>query len=804
VDHARSEFREALEVAREVSDRGLESEILTSLGDLEDSVGESQKALAEYALALPIARESNNRNAECRLIHNMAVVRDFLGESQRALDGYREVLTLCRSLGGKRAEAQVLTSIGRLYIDLGEREAGLQHLASAAALALEVGDQRSRARILFHVGRARERAGEVDSALAAYAEARDLGRQSGEPFREAAARGMIAGILGARGDPSALSEFDRALELARAGKSPWVESVVLKGRGRFLADLSLAAEIDHRTGDRLGEAESRFELARLERSSGRPAEAWTFASTALDLMEALRTEVASHDLRAAFFATSQDLYDFSVDLLMELGAARPGEGFETTAWTVHERSRARSLLDVLSARDSVSGHVDPALLERERSLRKRIARATDDPTRVAGDARESVTAAADVEKLRSEYETVRRSIQSSNPEYAALAFGDPVSIERVQSELGPDALLAEFHLGEERSFLWIVGRDSVRTFVLPPRARIERSAEALYGELRAPGSDWHAAASDLGSQLLQPVASLLSSRVLVVVPDGTLQLIPFAVLGLPGQTPPQLVVARFEVVQVPSASVLTLLRRDATARTSARTLAVLADPVLDASDPRVRSSSAAKGRPEPSAERGRSSAGEPMPRLPFTRREASAIGDLVPAANRRIALGFDANLDLARSAELGGYRYVHFATHAVTGGEHPERAALVLSRVTPDGRLRDGLLPVAEIFNLRLSADLVVLSACQTALGRSVRGEGLLGLARAFMYAGAPRVVASLWRVDDSATAELMRRFYGGMLGREHFAPGEALRRAQLSVSATKRWADPYYWAGFVLQGDWR
>jgi CHAT domain-containing protein len=626
---------------------------------------------------------------------------------------------------------------------------------------------------------------------------------------------MIAGILGARGDPSASSEFDRALDLARAGKSPWVESVVLKGRGGLFAatgnpaaaraDLSLAAEIDHRLGDRLGEAESRFELARLERSAGRPAEAWALASTALDLMEALRTEVASHDLRAAFFATSQDLYDFSVDLLMELGAARPGEGFETKAWAVHERSRARSLLDLLSARDSVSTRVDPALLERERSLRKRIVRATDDPTRVAGDARESVSAAADVERLRSEYEGVRRSIQSSNPEYAALAFGDPVAVERIQSELGPEALLAEFHLGEARSFLWIIGRDFVKTFVLAPRARIERSAEALYGRLQAPGSDWNAAATDLGSQLLQPAASSLSSRVLVVVPDGSLQLIPFGVLGVPDGASGELVVSRFEVVQVPSASVLTLLRRDTTTRTAAaRTLAVLADPVLDAADPRVHSSSAARSRPETSAERGRSSAGEPMPRLPFTRREAAAIGELVPAADRRIALGFDANLDLARSAELGGYRYVHFATHAVTGGEHPERAALVLSRVTPDGRLRDGLLPVAEIFNLRLSADLVVLSACQTALGRSVRGEGLLGLARAFMYAGAPRVVASLWRVDDSATAELMRRFYGGMLGPERLTPGEALRRAQLSVSATKRWADPYYWAGFVLQGDWR
>ncbi|HYE14544.1 MAG TPA: CHAT domain-containing protein, partial [Pyrinomonadaceae bacterium] len=195
--------------------------------------------------------------------------------------------------------------------------------------------------------------------------------------------------------------------------------------------------------------------------------------------------------------------------------------------------------------------------------------------------------------------------------------------------------------------------------------------------------------------------------------------------------------------------------------------------------------------------------GQGLSRLPFSRREAEMIAALAPAGQARRALDFEASRRLATSGELADYRFVHFATHGILNGEHPELSGVVLSLIDERGRPVDGFLRLNEIYNLRLPAELVVLSACQTALGREVRGEGFLGLVRGFMYAGSPRVVASLWKVDDRATAELMRRFYEGMLG-QGLRPAAALRRAKVEMLKEQRWHAPFHWAAFELQGEWK
>jgi CHAT domain-containing protein len=218
-------------------------------------------------------------------------------------------------------------------------------------------------------------------------------------------------------------------------------------------------------------------------------------------------------------------------------------------------------------------------------------------------------------------------------------------------------------------------------------------------------------------------------------------------------------------------------------------VAVVADPVFDAADPRV-----APPRPaRPGA----------YPRLPSTGEEAKAILALAPPAGSLRALGFEASRETVLSGRLGRYRIVHFATHAVPDPDHPELYGIVLSRVDVQGRPRDGggILRAHEIYQLHLPAELVVLSACQTALGRELRGEGLVGLTRGFQYAGARRVLVSLWQVEDEPTAELMRRFYQGLLAR-YLPPSAARREAQLAILHLKGWESPYYWAGFVLQGD--
>jgi CHAT domain-containing protein len=382
-------------------------------------------------------------------------------------------------------------------------------------------------------------------------------------------------------------------------------------------------------------------------------------------------------------------------------------------------------------------------------------------------------------------------------------------------------LLLEYALGDAASYLWVVSTSGVRSYALAPRAEIEAAARALHDRLSAPppAPGFEREAATLSRLVLGPAAAALRDQRLLVVAPGMLQYVPFGVLPAPGTAGAVPLLARHEVVSAPSASVLALIRRDAEAsRPGRRTVAVLADPMYSAADPRVRPgappAAAAAHRPAPAAEAApsaleralrsvRGAAGRSLGRLPFSRREADAIAALAPPAEARRALGFEASRETALSADLGQYRIVHFAAHGLVDARRPELSGVVLSLVDEQGKPRDGFLRFHDVYNMKLAADLVVLSGCQTGLGRDLPGEGLVGLTRGFMYAGARRVVASLWRVDDESTAELMKRFYRAMLKDGRRAP-DALRQAQLELSRQPRWSAPFFWAGFVLQGEWR
>jgi hypothetical protein len=342
------------------------------------------------------------------------------------------------------------------------------------------------------------------------------------------------------------------------------------------------------------------------------------------------------------------------------------------------------------------------------------------------------------------------------------------------------------------------------------------------------------AGSDLSRILLGPVARELGTKRLVIVASGTLQYLPFGALPAPGgpiaaqvsrkdQTPRDPsgyspLMADHEIVSLPSASALALLRREAPGREPAtRTVAVLADPVFDKNDPRVSlkvlASAAGETLPHQSANRAASlvsqeleravmdvalrTGNRKLARLPFTRQEANAIVATAASGSTLKALDFQASRATVNGGQLGLHRIVHFATHGLLDAERPELSGLVLSLVDETGHAQDGFLRLHEIYNLRLSADLVVLSACQTALGKDVKGEGLVGLIRGFMYAGAPRIAASLWQVDDVATAELMKRFYSAMF-KQGMRPAAALRAAQIDMWKHQQWRPP--WGAFILR----
>jgi CHAT domain-containing protein len=324
--------------------------------------------------------------------------------------------------------------------------------------------------------------------------------------------------------------------------------------------------------------------------------------------------------------------------------------------------------------------------------------------------------------------------------------------------------------------------------------------------------------------LLGPVAAQLAKKRLLIVADGMLHYIPFGALPDPnnfkegdGNWQPLLV--EHEIVNLPSASTLVALRRELAGRKAAAgTLAVLADPVFSRDDERVKPGGP-RAAPQPirptynplDESRARKVAqitnaapGElRINRLRFTRREAERLMALAPAGAAMEALDFEASRATATSERLGQYRYVHFATHGLADSERPELSTIVLSLYDEQGRPQDGFLRAHEVYNLDLPAELVTLSACETGLGKLTRGEGLVNLTRGFMYAGAARVVVSLWSVSDRATAELMEKFYRRMLV-EGRRPAAALQSAQAEMWRDKRWEAPYYWAAFTLQGEWR
>jgi CHAT domain-containing protein len=435
----------------------------------------------------------------------------------------------------------------------------------------------------------------------------------------------------------------------------------------------------------------------------------------------------------------------------------------------------------------------------------------------------------EIRALEAAYQDVETAIHKSSPRYAAFTQPQPLRAAEIQAQVDADSLLLEYSLGEKRSYLWAVGRNSLGAWVLPPRTQIESqvaevsellTARGVVKRMETPGErEKRIAAADaalapaarrLSEMVLAPAAAALAGKRIIVAPDGALQRLPFAMLPLPGSTEP--LVTAHELVVLPSASALAALRTETARRTAAsKMVAVFADPVFDASDPRAR-----RGAVSPAPQSGDStrilqhlsdtgegtSASLNIPRLPFTSEEADQILRVARGGQNWRAEGFAASRTAAISGQLSQYRYIHFATHGVLDTERPGLSALVLSQLDENRKPQDGFLRVNDIYNTRLAAELVVLSACQTGLGKEVRGEGLMGLSRAFLYAGAPRVIVSLWNINDRATANLMAELYRGIL-RGGMRPSAALRAAQLELRRQKRWESPYYWASFVQHGDW-
>ncbi|MGD2180076.1 CHAT domain-containing protein [Lusitaniella coriacea] len=821
-------WEEALAIARNERDREQEALTLYWLGLVHFNLKELKTSADYYTQVLSIYEENGDLHSQASILNTLAQIHATWGEYQKAFDTYDRALKLWQAAKFRTGEAATLNNIGFVYADLGDFNQALDYYQNAFDLVENLGNPINIAATLNNLGRVYSDSGKGDKALSTYNQALALWREAENVPGEASTLNNIGFIYANRNNWTKAQEYyNQALPLwqqvgDKAGEASTLTNlgVVAANQGNpqnALERYNQALTFRREVRDRAKEALTLYRIALAQRDLNNLDEAQRQIEAALKIIEDLRGNVARSDLRATFFASKQDYYEFYIDLLMERHKQQPQAGYDRLALQASERTRARTLLEVLrEANADIRQGVNPELLAQEQQLQRQLS--VMEEQRIKRLSGKSGSASAEnldleIESAIEQYRQVRAKIRATSPRYAALTQPEPLNVQQIQQQvLDKDTMLLEYFVGEKRSYLWAVTDNTLVSYELPGRDEIQSLAKEYRRLLTSPAHRRRiktvaAAQSKLSNAILKPVADRIRGKRLLIVSHDILQYVPFAALSVSGttgeeETPPLIV--EHEIVSLPSASTLAILRQEQNTRSRAtKDLAIFADPVFGSNDDRLSKTEAFEQTLPAELEASARAAGVNLSRLPFTKVEADNISALVSQEQTRGAIGFEANRVLATSQELSQYRMIHFATHGLLNSQNPELSGLVLTLFDSQGQPQNGFLRMHELFNLTLPADLVVLSACETGLGERVRGEGLIGLTRGFMYAGAARVVVSLWNVDDRGTAELMAKFYQQML-QQGLSPSAALRQAQIEMWQTEEWKSPFYWAGFTLQGEWK
>jgi CHAT domain-containing protein len=771
----------------------------------------AQNSLAESTrsnqTALDLADQNNFKDLKAEALINQGFVEFRQGAWQRVTQRMWDAEKLIDPEAEPVKMTQISTSLAEAYIESGLPEVGLTKYQEALNFVQKAHRARDEIVVLWGVGRALYFAQHYPEALTTFERALTDSESQKQPVVLAMCHDFIGRSLDGMNDQAgALTHLQKALELYDQARNPME---VARTRARIGQIYEMSGRLEDarqfyvqsmqtfdRLQDRVNQSATLFALGRLEMKSGNYQVAEQYLWQSIDATENMRRMSTSRDLTAAFSATVHDRYEQYIQCLMRDASdqSRLELAFETS-----ESARARSLAELLRINDTnLLSNIDPELAERERTLRQALRLKED--ARVAFLARQYTKEQleqfdAEFGKLTADYTDVLAAINQRYPAYTQITQPQSWDLHRIQQEVinDEDTVLLEYFLGDEKSQLWVVTRNSISSRELPSQIVISKTVRSLFELLKQPPKPeikdkLDQTARELAQMILWPAAAQLNKKRILVAADDALHYIPFQALPA-SETNAEPLLVQHEIVNVPSASILGELRKEAARRgVRAKTLAAFGNPIFAPGSAPVFSDG------DDSQQQGR---------LFYSGREIANLRRVASEEQTFAATEYDATREQLLKTDLTQFAILHFATHGQFNPERPEKSGLRLSTIDREGKTVDGFVGLQDVYSLRAPVDLVVLSACETGLGKEVRGEGLLGLTRGFMYAGGTSVVASLWRVEDEVTAELMKRFYTEMLENEK-TPAEALRAAQNSIRQIPEWSAPHYWAGFTLQGEYR
>ncbi len=856
IDKASDSYQKAYDLSLAINDKLNQALALQGIAGIQQTNGNYQKAFESYLTALELVKELNDRSGQASILNTLANLYSKTGDKQSYFLYAEQSLAIWRELNDIYGVSNLLTNLSVAYRMSGNTQKVVELMEEGVAIQRKHGDKNGQAAMIGNLGTAHLQTGNKQKALECFKESLALYEEAKIAIGIISAKSKLGGFYQETGDiQTALSYYEEVLKAVRLlGTRRDTEAATLSSIGsayKQVGDYQKAIE-NYRNAQTIWrdisnidqESNALLNIAKVENARGNLVEARKAIESAIEIVESQRAGFVSQEQRALFRQSKQEFYDFHTGLLMNQHAQQPQASYNTIAFETNERYIARSIMDsLIESKADIREGIEPSLLERERKLQTELKNKSDALMRFSSrkpSKEQEETARKEFDSLLVDYQQLQSQIRSTSPRYAALTEPASLSLPEIQQQvLDNDSVLIEYALGKEKSFVWVVTKNSIDSYELPKRVEIETLARRVYELLTVrtkrikfetseeqrkrtekADADFYNAISSLSKAVLAPFADKLTKKRLLVVADGALQYIPFSALSTNTQYEP--LIAKYEIVNLPSASALSVLRQQLNGREPApNAVAIIADPVFGTDDERMKpylskisgdqkSKAVTQYKPSPAfvVELNRSiraiESGDKeinLSRLPFTRKEALAISAQVAQPERKIALDFAAGREFLNSPEISKYKIVHFATHGFFNTTNPELSGIVLSLVNQKGERRDGFLFVRDIYNLKLPAELVVLSGCRTGLGKEIRGEGLVGLTRGFMYAGAARVAVSLWDVNDEATSELMTIFYRGML-KDKLSPSAALRQAQVSMMKDKRWNSPYYWASFVIQGE--
>lgn len=824
--------------ASQTQDSQLINQVLQNLGFAFARAGDSSKGLDLLNRALQISIVSGDKRNIALSYFGIGFMHLMLSEKQKAIENLKKSEEMFPTDFEWLERAKLYNNFGVIYEDYGDIKSAESYRVKAYEFFGKADFPLGQLATLPSLAKLKFLNGDIAESRKTYDQMIVEANKLGANFDLAIANEGIGNLEFFLGNyDGAIKSFLESLRVYNEieVKLPRIENNLglafeKKGDIETAKDyFEQALKINLETRDFLPATENLYNLARINFTKGNYDKALEEIKKSVSITESLYSDVLNSKLKRNYFSTTFDHYELYIKVLMKKNELDPNQNFLLEAIQAAEKSRARSMLENLSLSEAdFVKDADTETIKREKEIRSELNIKADKLTDLLGqkdNTDEADKIGKEINELENQLEEIKAYLKQNSPIYSVIKNPAPFDVGEFQKNvLDDDSLLLEFSFGKEESYLWLVGKTEVGAYVLPPRERIETkietlrellaSREMLSGEsietyqarIKKAEEDYWTTASDLSRDLFGQVAGKFGEKRLIVVPDGKLGYFPVSALPLPDSDSEDPILLTNEVIYEPSASTLSILANSGKQnKLSAKSLLIFSDPVFTENDARlsgVNDTDLANQTESDENFRFVESLNS-LVRLEASKTEADSIVEILGAKNSDEFFGFAASRQKLLNVNAAEYKILHFATHGLIDENRPELSGIVLSRFDESGNKLDEFFRLHDIYGMNLNSDLVVLSACGTGIGKEIRGEGLMSLNNAFLSVGAKTVMASLWKVEDRATLELMKNFYAAMSD-EKLTPSQALRKAQIKMWQSDRYRSPFYWAAFTVQGDYR